>query len=255
MSLGESNGRKQHRIDEEAKAAFLHALREGLRRDDAAARAGFTANGFYYARRRDPLFDLAWCWAVDLSAAEQRAAFNAASRHLADNPDASIAPNRNRILQRRIVRRPRFHEGRKRIFLDHFAGTADAHAAAQAAGVGYGTVTTHRRKDAAFAAAWDEALAHAYALLEAEAVRQRLEAQRLMREGLCPTGEIAREFERVMQLLARYERRNGAIGQRAVAPGHQKSWTFEEAIAALDRKLAALGARRPLPPPEEQTEE
>lgn len=244
MSGTDSTAAKRRRIGEDAKLAFLDSLRAGARCRDAAARAGFTANGFYYARRKDCLFERAWAWAADLSALEQRCAFNATRA----DPDAHIAPNRNRRLQRRIVRRPRFNAHRKRIFLDHFAGTADAHAAAAAAGIGYGTVTTHRRKDQDFAAAWDEALAHAYALLEAEAVRQRLEAQRLMREGLCPTGEIAREFDRVMQLLHRYERRTG-IGQRAIAPGRQKAWTFEEAIAALDRKLTALGARRALPPP------
>ena len=107
----------------------------------------------------------------------------------------------------------------------------------------YSAFTAHRRKDPEFSAACDEALAVAYAALEAEAVRQRLEAQRNLREGLCPTGEIAKEFERVMQLLARYDRGGGRIGFRRVGPGNERRWTFDEAIALLDRQLRAFGAR------------
>jgi hypothetical protein len=241
MSESESATGRRRRIGAEAKTRFLDALRAGLKRDDAAAQAGFTANGFYYARKGDPLFARAWTWAADLSAADQRAAYNAANP--AASPDAHIAANRNRQLQRRIIRRPRFDERRKRLFLDHFAGTADAHAAAAAAGIGYPTVNVHRREDLAFAAAWDEALAFAYALLEAEAVRQRLEGQQRLRDGRCPTGEIAHEFDRVMQLLNRYDRRDGRIGLREVGDGRHKRWSFDDAIEALDKKLRALGLR------------
>jgi hypothetical protein len=233
-----------------AKLAFVLALRSGAARDSAAKQAGFTATAFYYARERDPVFRQAWLWALELSAGDARSAL--AARALPP-PGASIVPNANRRLQARIVRRRRFDDARKRLFLDHFAGTADAHAAAQAAGVGYSTIVHHRRRDPEFAAAWDEALAAAYAQLEAEALRQRLEAQRQLREGLCPTGEIAREFERVMQLLARYERKDGRIGIRSVRPGREKRWTFDEAIEALDRKLRALGARHGVAAPEDSS--
>jgi hypothetical protein len=228
---------RRRRVDSAAKEAFLAALRDGVPRDEAAAKAGFTPEAFYYARRRDGVFRFAWTWALELSAADERAAFAAAR---AADPDETIAPNANRRLQRRRVRRRRFDDKRKRVFLAHFAGTADAHAAAAAAAVGYSTVTQHRLNDAEFARGWDEALAVAYAALEAEALRQRLDAQRRLREGLVPAGEIAKEFDRVIRLLARYERRNGRIGPREVGPGHERRWTL---IAELDRKLRALGAR------------
>ncbi len=239
------------RITGQAKHRFLTALRAGLKRDDAARQAGFTANAFYYARRRDRVFDLACRWAMDLSAADERAA-RAASAPLARD-HVSIVPNRNRRLQARPVRRPRFDDRRKRIFLDHFAGTADLEAAAAAAGIAPCTVSQHRRSDPEFAAACQEALGHAYAFLESELVRQRLEAQRNLRTGLCPTGEMAQEFERVLKLLARFERKDGSIAFRAPAPGREKRWTFDDAIEALDRKLQALGVRRGLlPAPEEK---
>lgn len=231
----------RRRVDAAAKRDFLAGLRAGLKRDEAAKQAGFTANAFYYARRSDPVFALAWAWAADLSAADAHSARAAAAPF--DPDEAVIAPNACRRLQLRPIRRALFDDRRKRIYLDHFAGTADARAAAAAAGVAPCTVSAHRRADPEFAAAEDEALAVAYASLEAEAVRQRLEAQRNLREGLCPTGEISQEFDRVIRLLARYERKSGRIGLRAPGLGRERRMSFDEAIALLDRKLRALGAR------------
>ena len=242
MKNGTDSARQsRRRIDEGAKATFVAALRAGASRDEAAAQAGFTSEGFYYARRSDRVFALAWTWATDLSAAAARPG----------PEEASIAPNARRRLQRRPVRRARFDDRRKRRFLDHFAGTADARAAAAAAGVAPSTIVTHRRKDREFDAACHEALGVAYASLEAEAVRQRLEAQRNLRDGLCPKGEMPKEFDRVLRLLARYDRKHGGIGPRAVAPGRERRWSFDEAIALLDRKLRALGVRYDLVPPED----
>lgn len=230
-----------HRIDAEAKRLFLVALRAGAARDAAAAEAGFTANAFYFARRSDPVFALAWAWATDLSADDARAARAASARPGPD--EAAIAPNAHRLLQRRPVRRARFDDRRKRRFLNHFAGTADARAAAAVAGVSLSAVGQARRSDDEFARGWDEALAHAYAEIEAEAVRQRLEAQRNLRDGLVPTGEMPKEFDRLMRLLARYERRDGRVALRGRGPGREARWSFDDAIALLDKKLRALGAR------------
>jgi len=242
-------GDSRRRIDGAAKVRFVEGLRAGLKRDEAAKQAGFTANAFYHARKADRLFALAWAWATDLSADDARSARAAAARPGPD--EAAIAPNSRRILQLRPVRRARFDDRRKRLFLDHFAGTADARAAAAAAGVAPCTVTQHRRKDSEFAAGCDEALAVAYASLEAEAVRQRLEAQRNLRDGICPKGEITQEFDRVLRLLARYERKSGRIGLRSVGPGRERRWTFDEAIALLDKKIRALGVRYNVVPPED----
>ncbi|HZF93564.1 MAG TPA: hypothetical protein VEZ20_01695 [Allosphingosinicella sp.] len=238
------------RVDAAAKAAFLTALRAGAHRDAAAQEAGFTANAFYDAKKKDPIFALAWAWALDLSAADERRPAPG-DPVPGDDREEIIAPNANRRLQRRKVRRPLFNAERKRIYLDHFAGTADHRASAAAAGVQPCTVTNHNLHDSEFAAARREALAVAYAALEAEAVRQRLEAQAKLREGLCPTGEVAMEFDRVMKLLAGWERRGGGIGFRTVAPGRQKRCTFDEAIDELDRKLRALGVRKGLAPPDD----
>lgn len=247
MSVGSDSRRPGRRlVDAAAKAGFVASLRAGVARDEAARAAGFSAEAFYCARKRDALFRHAWMWALELSAVDEREAQRAASLAAAACADP-IAPNNRRPLQRRRMRGIKFTDARKRVFLDHYAGTADAFAAADAAGIHYSTFHKHYREDPEFAAACDEALAFAYAQLEAEAVRQRLEAQRGLREGRIPKGEMAREFDRVMQLLARHERRDGRVARRTVGHGRQKSWTFDEAIVALDKKLRALGLRHGIP--------
>jgi len=250
----DSQAPRRRRIDGAAKTRFVAALRAGTLRNDAAAAEGFSAEAFYCARKRDPLFRFAWIWALELSAIEAREARRAGVLAAAAG-EAEIQPNNLRVLQRRRPRGIAFTDARKQMFLDHFAGTADVQAACEVAGIHYSTVYKHRRIDAVFAAGWDEALAQAYALLEAEAVRQRLEMQRRIAFEPQPTGETGAEFERLMKLLARWDRRNGGTGLREVRPGHQRRWTFDEAIEALDKKLQALGVRRGLLPPPSAAEE
>jgi hypothetical protein len=226
-------------IDTEVKARVVAALRRGASREEVAAEAGFALNSLYNARDRDPLFRLAWEWAMDLYVLYARQA--APLPPAGDGVPVRIAPQGRRPLQRRRMNWVKFNESRQQIFLDHFAATADAGAAADKAGVCIGTVHSHRHRNPEFAAAWREALNHAVALLEAESVRQRLEAQQRLTRNLNPSGEVALEFERVMKLLQRWDRRNAAVDTRT--PAEAQAWTFEEAIASLDRKLRALGLR------------
>lgn len=232
-------------IGEADKARFLRSLRAGGSREEAAAAAGFTLSSLYNVRPRDSVFRLAWDWAMELAAIEERAGRlpPGAEEDGDESGEVRIAPQNGRLLQRRRMRSVAFNEKRQQIFLDHFAGTADARAAAAAAGVGYHTVRAHYRRNPEFAALWDDTLRFAYAMLEAEAVRQRLEAQRRLSENLEPTGEMAREFERVMKLLARYDRRGGRVGAVERAPLASQAWTWDQAIAALDKRLRALGLR------------
>jgi hypothetical protein len=247
MGGGSDSERPARRlIDAEAKARFLAGLRAGAARPAAADAAGFPLKSLYGARRRDPVFRLGWTWALELSAADEQAARRRDAVPQGDDP-IRIAAQGKRPLQRRRMRWVRFIETRQQIFLDHFAGSADAQAAAEAAGVCYATVRAHYRKHPEFAALWDEALRQAVAGLEAEAVRQRLEMQRRLAENLEPKGEMTAEFERVMKLLTRWDRRDGRVGPREVHHGRQKRWTFEEAMAALDKKLRSLGLRHGIP--------
>ncbi len=246
---GQSDSERPARrlIDAEAKAVFVAALRANAHREEAARAAGFPLKSLYGARRRDPVFALAWSWALALAAADEQAARASARGARDEDVVIRIAPHNRRPLQRRRMRWVRFTEKRQQIFLDHFAGTADFGASAEAAGVSPATVTAHCRKHPEFAALKDKALREAVASLEAEAVRQRLDMQRRLAENLEPKGELAAEFERVMKLLARWDRRDGRVGPREIGHGRQRRWTFDEAIEALDRKLRALGLRYGIP--------
>jgi hypothetical protein len=110
------------------------------------------------------------------------------------------------------------------------------------------TVNRHRAKDADFDAACERALEMGYARLEAEALRQRLAEQGRMRAEIVPAGEMAGEFERVLKLLERWDKRRG----KAARSGRVRDWSFEEAIAEIDRGLRALGLRRGVSGAEEE---
>lgn len=231
MSGQGDSRRGGRRIDDRAMGVFLQALRRGAVLEDAARGAGFSVSTFLRVRKGDPAFAEAWEEAVEISAAPR-----------------FIAPGNGRRWQLKKTRRLRFEGWRRDVFLAHFAGTCDLRAAAEAAGVHETTVNRHRAKDAEFDAACERALEIGYARLEAEAVRQRLVAQQRLSEEIVPAGEIAQEFERVLKLLERWERRRG----KAAKAGRTREWSFEEAIAEIDKGLRGLGLRRGIEmPPDE----
>jgi hypothetical protein len=275
--------RPWRRLDAAAKAAVIDGLTAGARVVDLARAQRVTVQAFRNARRRDPLFDAAWRAAHAASAeAERREAREARAAWLrgegeqseagdrcagegghvqvhvpGDGPgETRIACNNRRAFQRRRLRHVRFDAKRQAAFLAHFCWSCDALAAAVEAGVSEGTVYRHLRGDGAFAAEFRAALEQGYVRLEAEAVRQRLAAQKGLRaaiEGSEPgagagsfAGDgLAGEFERVMKLLARWDRRHGGPGMQVKTPSATRAWTFDEAIAALEKRLTALGFIKP----------
>ena len=198
--------------------------------------------------------------------------------------EVRIAAANRRFYQRRRRRNVRFDAAAQAAFLAHFAATCDTRAAAAQAGVSESTVHLHRRSDPAFAEAYAQALAQGYVLLEAEAVRQRLAAQAKLRAAVetadapllfrgrgtaeggggatlsdpapCPTcgqgPDSGAEFDRIMKLLARHDRKPRRVDSRFKPGGRRHRWTFDEAITALDRRLRALGARTSGPAGEEE---
>jgi hypothetical protein len=151
------------------------------------------------------------------------------------------------------MRHVKFDAGRQEAFLACFAWSADTLAAAAEAGVSESTVYAHRRKDPAFAEAYRSALALGCARLEAEALRQRLAAQKALRAAAekappgaapPPTLDAAAEFERALKLLARRDRKERR-------PGGRQRWTFDAAIELLEKRMRGLGHK--LPPPEEDS--
>jgi hypothetical protein len=230
MGKRNDSGRSGRRVDDVAMGVFLQALRRGAVLDDAARAAGFSVSSFLRQRKRDPAFAEAWEEAIEISSAPR-----------------FIAPGNGRKWQLKKTRRLRFEGWRKEVFLAHFAASCDLRSAAEAAGVHEVTVNRHRNKDAEFDAACERALQIGYAKLEAEALRQRLEAQQKLRGEIVPSAETAMEFERVLKLLERWDKRRG----RAARNGRAKDWSFEEALSEIDRSLRALGLRRGIAPPDE----
>jgi hypothetical protein len=215
---------RQPEVDPHSLGAFLQVLMRGGSRQEAAAAGGFHLSTFERHRKRDAAFDAAWREA-----------------DAKGNCPRFIAPANRRKWQLQRVRRPRFDAGRKAIFLDHFAGTCDLTAAAEAAGVCVATVRRHRRIDPVFAAECRAALEQGYERLQEEAVRARLEAQEKMRKGRMPKGEIAAEFDRQMKLLAQWRRPDGTLAPRRHGKAAARAWSFDEAIAVLAKRLDALG--------------
>jgi hypothetical protein len=254
--------RPQPRIDAAAKASFLAALRKGAPREESAARAGFSLTGFYGARRRDPAFAAGWAAALALPPAGARRA--KAYEERGAPGEIRIAPANRRLVQRRRRRHVRFTAARRGEFLGHFAETGDAKAAAAAVGVCVSTVSYHRRVDRAFAALYREALATAYARLEALAIGLALLAQARLRHamethgadlgsrssrakssGVCRTcghrQDEAEAFDRAMRLLARHDRRQRRVEKKFRPGGRRREWTFERAIEELDKWFVAMG--------------
>jgi len=255
---GRANSRHRQ-IDSGAKAAFLAGLREGLCREDAAAAAGFSLTGFYGARCRDPAFAADWKAALALPPAAGRRASAYAERG-----EVRTASANRRLFQRRRRRNVRFTAERREIYVTCLAETCDSVAAAEAAGVHPSTARLHRRTDPVFDAACREALAEGYDFLETEIVRLRLAAQKRLRaaiERAAPVpspallAEQGAEFDRIMKLLDRFDRKPRRPDSRFTPGGRRQRWTFEDAIRLLDRKLDALGVRRPPMPPEGEGEE
>jgi len=147
----------------------------------------------------------------------------------------------------------KFDRAKKQLFLDRFAGSCDFTASAGQVGVSTWTVKRHLASDPAFAGGFADALKVAYMGVEAEAVRQVHEAQQAYR--LSPDSPAAAlSFDRALALMRFYRRPDGSLGART-RTGAQTRWDFDEAMAALDRKLDAFereerrrGRLSPAPP-------
>ena len=214
------------RIEPRALGAFVEALERGAHVLEATKAAGVAASSFYRLRKRDPAFAEAWDEAVAKS-----------------NAPVLIAPGNGRKLQKRRTRRIRFTRERKERFLAHFAATCDATASAAAAGVCASTVDKHLASDPLFAEGWQAALETGYLALEAELVAQRRAAHRAYR--VSPDQDAAgaaKDFDRSLQLLTAWRRKDGSVGRR---PGRPQRSDIETARARLEKAMRILGIRFP----------
>jgi hypothetical protein len=211
------------------QAVVVKALAGGATVAAAARAAGFVVQTLYNQRARCGLFRSAWDGAVEESGRPML-----------------VAPRGGRLWQAQRMRRNRFTRERKLAFLSHFAATCDATASAEAAGVCLATVYSHRRNDPAFAAGWREAEEAGYVALEAEMVRQRIEAMERYDVApgavLTPRRKANRdlEFWRAMHLLREHKRSLNGIGKAGRPPTVA---TNAEVRAALEKALKAFQRR------------
>jgi hypothetical protein len=194
----------------EAQAAFLSALRGGALVEAAARDAGVAVSTLYWRRKRDKLFAMMWEAAASLSAE---------------------APGR---------RRP-FEAQRRALFLTAFEKSCNLRDACARTGVDPATVYRHIAGDPEFEQGCRGALERGSEALEREAERQRLASARgMIAHEIEPKGVMTRDFEEIMKLLARYERKDGSIGCRFVRHGRQRRWSFDDAITLLAQRLERM---------------
>jgi hypothetical protein len=229
-------------------AAFLFGLARGATVEGAAAAAGMKVATLYWRRKGCAVFARAWrealeAWDAEAARAEAADADGAEAGDAEEARGAVVRWHAGRGMMRKRKRPVEFDRKRKQAFLDHFAETCNLEASAAAAGISPSAVHRALKTDPAFADGFEEALRTGYLFLEAEALRQQREAQQSYR--IDPKGDAAAQaqtFERTMQLLREYKRPGGGVGRRAPRQGDARSrWTFEEAMAALEKKLKHFG--------------
>lgn len=138
-------------------------------------------------------------------------------------------------------------------FLDTLAATSNVRASARAVGMGAGKLYAARETDAAFAAAWERALAIAYDRLEQAMLRyavSRFAADAIDPDDADPAAdaqsaatrvsapEVSRtDLEIAMALLNRGQRTDGRFTRKRTASARESETVVREKLDLLARKL------------------
>ena len=138
--------------------------------------------------------------------------------------------------------RARWSKAMRAAFLDHLAATCNVKESAAAAGVSKNSVYQIRRRDAAFAEKWEEALALGYQMVETRLLGHVLAGfgrnDPLSYDDADP---CAIDFESALRLLAAHRNttgkpRKGGVGPQFAAP--------DETDAVLLKRLKVIEMRR-----------
>lgn len=143
----------------------------------------------------------------------------------------------------------RWTQRMKADFLDELAATCNVLASAAAVGVTASSIYALRRRDDAFAEAWQEALAQGYQMLETQLVGHALAGGGATLRNGDPT-RAPIDVELALKLMS--DHRGQAIRDRPVGGPRAKVATRADTNAAIIKKLKALEARLgllPLPAP------
>ena len=156
-----------------------------------------------------------------------------------------ISGGKGRRVQRRAAKGSRkakpkrrfFTKERRQEFLNHFAASCNAAAAARAVGVSENCVYQWRRKDAQFRAGFWEALDQGYVRLEAEIVREANDALKVRAKKDAAARVGTMDAKTALAVLEAYRRSGGR------APGEvwPHPYDSEGVRARLEAKMKALG--------------
>lgn len=143
----------------------------------------------------------------------------------------------------RARKRPRaFGKTRRLTFLEHLAATCNVTRAAEAADVTVQCAYQHRRKDAAFRAAWSEALEEGYARLEAMLLERAIGTEPVELGGALVLP--AEPFDKDLALHLLREHKKGIGGETRGRPVTRKNAEWSEVEEYFIGKLKALKKRQ-----------
>ena len=235
-------------VSAEQQVRFLLGIRNGMTVKAAARWAGVGTTAIYHRRRTDAGFADLWREAFAGARADTTAA-RAQERTAGDSAQGTkIAADGGTVLKRKRRHAIEFTPQRKQVFLDHFADSCNMAAAAAEAGVTVRAVRKALAEDGTFAEGFDMALAVGYKALEADTLSQTQQAYRLSPDGPAGGGDPAgsrQTFERSVQLLHEYRRRDGTLGRRS-SNRHRKTVSKDELVEKFVKLMGMLKKRRAL---------
>ncbi|MFW2829102.1 hypothetical protein [Sphingomonas sp. ID0503] len=162
---------------------------------------------------------------------------------MADGSETCIAGGAGRVKQVRTVRHDGWTAKKIKLFLDHFAGTCNVTASCAAAGMGVSSLYRMRARDAAFAAAFEDALIGGYTRLEAMVLDTALNGQEVERENEEGEVEVVREKvdpKFALRVLAMHQRKVAAIRAERAAAERARELEAESEEGVRERILARL---------------
>ncbi len=193
------------------EAAFLKALAATGIAKAAAAAAGIGVRAAYRRKQGHPTFAAAWAVAAELHRSEAaRRAIGAAGQLVIDRRDGGKAVRAGQS---------RWSKRGEEVFLTELSVTANVLRAAAAAGFTASGLYARRRKDPAFAEAWDAAVSAGRARLELfliEAADRTFEPHSVNDEAAIPKMTIA-EVIKTLQLA---QGKSGRPAARSETTGH-----------------------------------
>jgi hypothetical protein len=137
----------------------------------------------------------------------------------------------------------RFGKARKETFLEWFAATCNERLSAAKADINVKTVWRHRMKDAAFADAFDRALAQGYVRLEARTLAHFQEKLEVRGDLTGPEVDAAFDPQLALQLLRDHARRMASAPHKTTGGPVPRVASNKEIAEALAKRLKGFALR------------